>query len=70
MQELLVQTLERHRATVVFIFVAAPLWGRQIGAALVAAAAGFWVVPAALAAGLAWLTYLMLERGARWLSLT
>ncbi|MFM9378062.1 DUF1353 domain-containing protein [Gordonia sp. VNK21] len=57
-------------AALLLIFVAAPLWGRQIGAALIAAVAGFWVVPAALAAGLAWLTYLMLERGARWLSLT
>lgn len=43
------------------IFVAAPLWGRQWGASLVSAIAAFWLVPAAIVAGLAWLMYLTLE---------
>lgn len=47
------------------IVLAAPLWGRQWGAAVIAALAGFWVVPAAIVAGAAWLVYLGLERLAR-----
>ncbi|MGV9712723.1 DUF1353 domain-containing protein [Gordonia sp. NPDC003424] len=47
---------------VALILVAAPLWGRQWGASLVAAIAAFWVVPAAIVAGLAWAVYLGLER--------
>jgi len=47
--------------SLLLIVVAAPLWGRQWGAALIAAVAGFWVVPATLVAGAAWCVYLVLE---------
>ena len=43
-------------------FAAAPLWGKQYGAGLVAAVAALWILPAAVFAGLGYLTYLILER--------
>ncbi|MFW0795030.1 DUF1353 domain-containing protein [Gordonia sp. CPCC 205515] len=46
----------------VLILLASPLWGRQWGASLVAAIAAFWIVPAALVAGFAWVVYLALEK--------
>lgn len=46
----------------VVILVAAPLWGQQWGASLVSAVAAFWLVPAAIVAGLAWVVYLGLEQ--------
>lgn len=47
---------------VVLPVVSAPLWGRQYGAALVAALAALWVLPAAGFAFLGYLTYRILER--------
>ena len=44
---------------------AAPLWGRQYGAGLVAAVAGLWILPAAAFGGLGYLIYMTLERLAR-----
>lgn len=43
-------------------FAAAPLWGKQYGAGLVAAIAGLWILPAALFAGAGYVVYLGLER--------
>ena len=43
-------------------FAAAPLWGKQYGAGLVAAIAALWILPAAVFAGLGYLTYVILER--------
>jgi hypothetical protein len=51
-------------------FAAAPLWGRQYGAGLVAAIAALWILPAAVLAGVGYLLYLCLEWGARKLGLT
>jgi hypothetical protein len=51
-------------------FVAAPLWGKQYGAGLVAAIAALWILPAAVLAGLGYLVYLILERLAGKLGLT
>jgi hypothetical protein len=45
-------------------FVAAPLWGKQYGAGIIAAVAALWILPAALLAGLGYLVYLVLEKGA------
>ena len=45
--------------------VAAVLWGRQYGAGLVAAAAALWILPAAVVAGIGYVVYLGLERGAK-----
>ncbi len=46
-------------------FVAAVLWGRQYGAGIVAAAAALWILPAAAVAGVGYVIYLALERGAK-----
>ena len=46
-------------------FVAAGLWGRQYGAGVVAAAAALWILPAAAVAGVGYVIYLGLERGAK-----
>ena len=46
---------------VILPFVSAPLWGEQWGASLVAAIAGFWIVPAALMAAFGYGVYLALE---------
>jgi Protein of unknown function (DUF1353) len=51
-------------------FAAAPLWGKQYGAGLVAAIAALWILPAAVFAGLGYLTYVVLERVAGKLGLT
>ena len=42
--------------------LAAGLWGEQWGASLVSAATAFWLVPAAVIAGLGYVVYLALER--------
>jgi Protein of unknown function (DUF1353) len=47
---------------VVLPLVSAPLWGRQYGAALVAALAALWILPAAGFALLGYLVYRVLER--------
>lgn len=47
------------------IFVAAPLWGRQWAASLIAAVGALWLVPAAAMTSLAWVVYSVLERIAR-----
>ncbi|KAF0967964.1 MULTISPECIES: DUF1353 domain-containing protein [unclassified Gordonia (in: high G+C Gram-positive bacteria)] len=47
------------------IFVAAPLWGRQWAASLIAAVGALWLVPAAAMTSLAWVVYSALERIAR-----
>ena len=52
------------------IFVAAPLWGRQWAASLVAAVAALWVLPAAIVAYFAYALYLLSERIARTVGLT
>ena len=46
-------------------FVAAVLWGRQYGAGIIAAAAAVWILPAAVVAGVGYVIYLGLERGAK-----
>ncbi len=46
---------------VVLPFASAPLWGRQFGASIVAAAAALWVLPAALFALVGYFVYQMLE---------
>ena len=46
-------------------FVAAPLWGRQYGASLVAAVAALWILPPALLGVIGYLVYQALEAGAR-----
>jgi hypothetical protein len=46
-------------------FASAPLWGRQYGASLVAAAAAAWVLPAAVFALLGYFVYEVLESLAR-----
>ncbi len=46
-------------------FLAAVLWGRQYGAGIVAAAAALWILPAAAVAGVGYVIYLGLERGAK-----
>ena len=46
-------------------FVAAPLWGRQCGASLVAAVASLWILPPALLGVIGYLVYQALEAGAR-----
>jgi hypothetical protein len=43
-------------------FAAAPLWGKQYGAGLVAAVAALWILPAAAVAGVGYVVYLVLER--------
>jgi hypothetical protein len=45
-------------------FVGALLWGKQYGASLVAAVAAAWILPAAVLAGVGYVVYLGLERGA------
>ncbi len=50
--------------------VAAPLWGRQFGAGLVAAIAALWILPAAALAGVGYVLYLCLEWVAGKLGLT
>lgn len=50
---------------IVLPFVSAPLWGEQWGASLVAAIAGFWIVPAAVMAAFGYAVYLALERATR-----
>ncbi|WP_238418905.1 DUF1353 domain-containing protein [Gordonia sp. 'Campus'] len=52
------------------IFVAAPLWGRQWAASLVAAVAALWILPAAIVAYCAYALYLLSERAARTVGLT
>ncbi len=47
------------------IFVAAPLWGRQWAASLIAAVGALWLVPAAAVTSLAWVVYRVLEWTAR-----
>ena len=44
-------------------FAAAPLWGKQYGAGLVAAIAGLWILPPALFAGAGYVVYLAIENG-------
>jgi Protein of unknown function (DUF1353) len=51
-------------------FVAAPLWGKQYGAGLVAAIAALWILPAAVLAGFGYLAYLILEKLASKVGLT
>jgi hypothetical protein len=46
-------------------FAAAALWGRQYGAGIVAAVAALWILPAAAFAGVGYVIYLGLERGAK-----
>jgi hypothetical protein len=48
---------------------AALLWGEQYGAGIVAAMAALWILPAALLAGIGYLVYLALERGAKLIGL-
>jgi Protein of unknown function (DUF1353) len=43
-------------------FASAPLWGRQYGASIVAAAAALWILPPAVFAGLGYCVYLVLEK--------
>jgi hypothetical protein len=50
--------------------LSAPLWGKQLGASFVAAAAALWILPASLLAALAYLTYRLLELLSRKLGLT
>ena len=47
---------------VVLPVVSAPLWGRQAGAALIAAVGAAWILPAALLAAFGYAVYLVLER--------
>lgn len=56
-------------AALALIVVAAPLWGRQWMAGLIAAVGALWLVPAGAAAGLAGIVYLALESVARALRL-
>ncbi|MEO9329706.1 DUF1353 domain-containing protein [Gordonia aurantiaca] len=49
-------------ASLVLIFLAAPLWGRQWMAGLISAVGASWLVPAGAAAGIAGIVYLLLER--------
>ena len=56
--------------SLLMIFVAAPLWGRQWAASLVAAVAALWVLPAAIVAYFAYALYLLSERIARTVGLT
>ena len=51
-------------------FAAAFLWGKQYGAGIVAAIAALWILPAAALAGVGYLVYLGLERGADLIGLT
>ena len=51
-------------------FASAPLWGRQFGASLVAAAAALWVLPAAAFALVGYVVYQGLEAGAGKLGLS
>lgn len=46
-------------------FASAPLWGRQLGASLLAAVAAIWVLPAAAFASFGYLVYRVLEGLAR-----
>ena len=46
-------------------FAAAVLWGRQFGAAIVAAVAALWILPPAVLAGAGSVVYFVLERIAR-----
>jgi len=46
-------------------FVAAPLWGKQYGASLVAAVAALWILPPAVLGVFGYLVYQGLELGAR-----
>jgi hypothetical protein len=43
-------------------FASAPLWGRQFGASIVAAAAALWILPPAVFAGLGYCVYLLMEK--------
>ena len=52
-------------AAVLLPFLSAPLWGRQFGASLVAAAAALWILPAAAFAVLGYFAYQVLESLAR-----
>jgi hypothetical protein len=56
--------------SVVLPFGAAPLWGRQYGAGLVAAVAAVWILPAAALGGVGYVIYLVLERVATRFGLT
>lgn len=56
--------------SIVLPFGAAPLWGRQYGAGLVAAIAALWILPAAALGGLGYVIYLALERVAKRFGLT
>ncbi|WP_055477121.1 DUF1353 domain-containing protein [Gordonia sp. HS-NH1] len=51
--------------SLLMIFVAAPLWGRQWAASLVAAVAALWLLPAAIVAYFAYALYLLSEKAAR-----
>jgi hypothetical protein len=52
-------------AALVLPFAAAPLWGKQYGAGIVAAGAALWILPAAALAGIGYVVYLVLEAGAK-----
>lgn len=56
--------------SLLMIFVAAPLWGRQWAASLVAAVAALWLLPAAIVAYFAYALYLLSEKVARIVGLT
>ena len=51
------------------IFIAAPLWGRQWAASLIAAVGALWLMPAAAVTSIAWIVYRVLEGIARTLRL-
>lgn len=51
------------------IFIAAPLWGRQWAASLIAAVGALWLMPAAAVTSIAWIVYRVLEGVARTLRL-
>lgn len=51
-------------AAAVLPVAAAPLWGKQAGAALIAAVGAAWMVPAAVFGGLGYVAYRLLERAA------
>ncbi|MFE0750966.1 DUF1353 domain-containing protein [Gordonia sp. NPDC058843] len=56
--------------SLLLIFIAAPLWGRQWAASLVAAVAALWILPAAIVAYFAYALYLLSEKVARTAGLT
>lgn len=51
--------------SVLLPFAAAPLWGRQLGAGLVAAISALWILPAAALGGMGYAVYWLLERVAK-----